>query len=94
MSTLPLPPDLQQFVQDQLTQGKYPSESEVVCDAVRLLRDREQHLSALRAELHRGVEQLEQGDAIEIGSKVELDEFFKDVEQRGEKRSRENRDSL
>ncbi len=40
-----LPPDLQQFVLDQLAAGKYQSASYVVWDAVRLVRERELRLA-------------------------------------------------
>ena len=93
MSTLPLPPDLQQFVQDQLAQGKYSSESDVVCDAVRLLREREKHTAALREEIRQGIEQLDRGQYIEIESKDDLEKFFDDVERRGNERLQRTKDS-
>ncbi len=86
MSTAPLssalPPDLQQFVQEQLAAGKYESASEIVCDAVRLLRDREQ----LRLEIERGIKQLESGEFVEINSDAELQFFFDDIEVRSQQR--------
>jgi antitoxin ParD1/3/4 len=84
MSTLPLPsnslpPDLASFVADQLAQGKYPSASDVVCDAVRLLREREERRRALQTDIDQGLVQLANGDFIELDSDSAIDEFFADV---------------
>jgi antitoxin ParD1/3/4 len=81
-----LPPDLQQFVQDQLAAGKYQSASDVVCDAVRLLRDRELTLEGLRNEIDRGVRQLDSGECVEIESEAALQAFFDDIETRSQQR--------
>lgn len=81
-----LPPDLQQFVQDQLAAGKYQSASDVVCDAVRLLRERELRLEALRHEIDRGIRQIDSGEYVEIESEAALQKFFDDIEARGQQR--------
>ena len=86
MSMASLPPDLEQFVLDQLATGKYQSSDDVLCDAVRLLREREQKLVALRAEINRGIEQLESGDCIELDSDSALEAFFDDIEARTQQR--------
>jgi putative addiction module CopG family antidote len=86
MSIPSLPPDLAQFIHDQLAAGKYASESEVVCDAVRLLRDRESRLESLRSEITRGIDQLDRGEYIELDSDESLDEFIGDIETRAQKR--------
>jgi antitoxin ParD1/3/4 len=75
---------LQQFVQDQLATGKYHSASDVVCDAVRLLRDREGRLAALRQEIDRGALQLDSGEFTEIESEDALHAFFDEVESRSQ----------
>jgi antitoxin ParD1/3/4 len=86
MSIGSLPPDLEQFVQDQLAQGKYQSESEVLCDAVRLMKQRELRLESLRMEIDRGLEQLDHGDYIELEGEADLRAFFEDIKARGRKR--------
>ena len=91
MASLPsdsLPPDLAQFVADQLAQGKYESASEVVCDAVRLMREREERLTALRADVDRGLAQLAMGEFVELESDDEIDEFFDDIQSRAAERNR------
>jgi antitoxin ParD1/3/4 len=86
VSTASLPPDLEQFVFDQLAKGKYQSATDVVCDAVRLLRRREEKLELLRAEIEVGIKQLDAGEFIEINSEEELQAFFDDIEERGKQR--------
>lgn len=81
-----LPPDLKQFVLDQLAAGKYQSESDVVCDAIRLMRDRELRLETLRRDIDEGVNQLDSGDFTEIDSTAALEAFFGDIESRGQQR--------
>jgi antitoxin ParD1/3/4 len=85
-STSSLPPDLQQFVQDQLATGKYASASEVVSDAVRLMRERDARLKELRRDIELGVKQLDDGDFIEIESDAALHAFFEDIATRREQR--------
>ncbi len=74
-----LPPDLMQFVADQLAQGKYDSTQDVVCDAVRLLREREERLTALCADIDAGIAQIDTGDCIELETDDDVDAFFNDV---------------
>jgi len=88
--TSPLPPDLQQFVQDQLATGKYASASEVVSDAVRMMRERESRLQALRSDIELGIKQLDDGDFFEIQSDSALQEFFKGIATRREQRRSAN----
>ena len=86
MNSASLPPDLEQFVQDQLAAGKYASASDVVCDAVRLMREREARFEELRREVELGVKQLDDGDFIEIESDSALHAFFEDIATRREQR--------
>jgi antitoxin ParD1/3/4 len=87
LASASLPPDLEQFVQTQLAAGKYASASEVVCDAVRLMREREIRVAALRRDIDAGIRQLESGDYIEINSDAELEAFFKNMAARIEEKS-------
>jgi antitoxin ParD1/3/4 len=59
-----LTPDLEDFVARKIQSGAYPGPSEVVCEALRLLHDREkeaERLEALRREIAVGIEQADQG---------------------------------
>lgn len=88
MADIPVsfPPDLQQFVSDQISTGKYGSIAEVLCDAVRTLRDCELHLSRLRKDIGLGISQLESGDYIELTSNDGIEAFFSDLDLRGQQR--------
>jgi antitoxin ParD1/3/4 len=86
MSTVLLPPELTAFVQGQLASGKYESELDLLCDAVRMMRDREIRLKAMRAEVDIGIDQLKRGEYVEIESDAQLRDFFEDIERRGRQR--------
>jgi antitoxin ParD1/3/4 len=60
---------LDQFVADLVKSGRYQSQSEVLRDGLRLLKDREDlrqlRLAELRKELRAGLEQIERGETTE-----------------------------
>ena len=53
------------FVQGQLDGGRYNNASEVLCDALRLMEDRERHMAVLDAAVARGVGQVKAGEVRE-----------------------------
>jgi len=59
-----LPPDLQKFVADQVANGEFDNSSEVICEGLGLLRERERQLADLRGKLQDAVDQLERGEGI------------------------------
>lgn len=81
-----LPPDLEQFIADELASREYPSRSDLIVDAVRRLRDRKARLEKLRAELQVGRDQLDGGEGIVLKDENDLERFFDDIRQRGEAR--------
>jgi antitoxin ParD1/3/4 len=80
----PLPPELQQFVEQELASGRYRSVDDVICDGLRLLRERKLH--ELRREIDAGLEQLERGEGIPLADEPSLQAFFDDISDRGRKR--------
>ena len=65
--TIPtLPSDLAEFVTDQIGSGKYTSESEMLLDGLRLLRDRERRIAELRAQILPSLERLDRGEGREL----------------------------
>ena len=78
MITDSFPPELARFVQQELANGKYQSEEEMLCEGLRLLREREQRMAALRADLMPALEQLDRGE----GKELEVE----DIKARGRKR--------
>jgi len=65
MISQPLPPELDQFVEQQLALGKYGSEQELFADAVRLLREVEIQQRQLHSDIQLGIDQLERGQVNE-----------------------------
>jgi putative addiction module CopG family antidote len=62
MASQSFPPDVGQFVDQQLAAGRYQSEAELVVDAVRVLRDLEAHQRQFCREVQEGIDQLERGE--------------------------------
>jgi antitoxin ParD1/3/4 len=56
------PPELQQFVEQVVASGQFGSADEVVVAGLRLLREREAKLQALRDEILPALEQLKRGE--------------------------------
>ena len=78
MNLTGLPTDLVEFVEQELTKGKYRTEADLVCEAVRLLRERERRLEELLAEVLPAVEQLNRGEYTAY-DKQGLREMLEDV---------------
>lgn len=53
--------DLEQFVLQNVESGAYTSAAEVISTALRLLQKQDEKLAALRAEIQKGVDDLEAG---------------------------------
>lgn len=73
------PPDLQRFVSEEISTGKYASEQELVIEAVRLLQNNE-HLSRFKAQLAARNQQISRGYCIELADDAALDRFFDEME--------------
>lgn len=75
-----LTPSLENFVRERSESGDYNNASEVVREALRLLKraeeQRELKLARLRESIRVGDEALAQGDFTEVGSDDELGAFF------------------
>jgi antitoxin ParD1/3/4 len=67
-----LPPDLEQYIRDQLAAGKFPSAREVISEALRRMRAYDQKIADLRREIAIGIEQADQGLVTEF-NEVTLD---------------------
>ncbi len=78
-----LTPSLEQFVRDRANSGDYNNASEVVRDAIRLLKRAEGHralkIERLRAAIRDGDEALARGEYTDLNSDRELDEFFAEL---------------
>ncbi len=74
------PPDLQQFVQQELASGHYRSEDELLLEAVRFYRDNNIRLDQIRQELRARLQQLDEGQGIELADDAALETFFDEIE--------------
>ena len=78
-----LTPSLEQFVRDRADSGDYNNASEVVRDAIRLLKRTEERralkMERLRAAIREGDEALARGEFTDLDSDRELDEFFAEL---------------
>ncbi len=78
-----LTPSLEQFVRDRANSGDYNNASEVVRDAIRLLKRVEERralkMERLRAAIRDGDEALAQGKDSELNSDEELGGFFAEL---------------
>jgi putative addiction module CopG family antidote len=61
-----LPSDLEQFVKQELAAGHYLSESDLLIDAVRRLRDEEANLQRFKTQLQERVDCVERGEGIVV----------------------------
>lgn len=75
--SIALSPELKSFVDAELSQGRYKSEGDLVCGAVRLLRQK--RVRGLQSEIDRGQAELDAGLGIEVDD-AELDAFFNEIE--------------
>ena len=75
-----LTPSLEQFVRDLADSGDYNNASEVVREAIRMLKHAEERralkMERLRAAIRDGDEALARGEFTDLDSDRELDEFF------------------
>jgi antitoxin ParD1/3/4 len=65
-----LTPELERLVSDKVASGLYTSESEVIREALRLLKDRDElrllAIDDLRREVQKGLNQLDRGDSVPL----------------------------
>lgn len=62
--SISLPPDLARYVDSQIKSGKFLSASDVVCEGLRLLEQRELDFAQLRADIELGYQQIERGETV------------------------------
>ena len=78
-----LTPSLEQFVRDRAQSGDYSNASEVVRDALRLLKrlekERALKLERLRTAVREGDEALARGEFTDVDGDEELDALFAEV---------------
>lgn len=73
-----VPPEFQQFVEQQIVSGRYHSADEVVSDGLPLLQERDRRLQELRAEIQPALDRLDRGEGIEL-DEAGLEDFFDQI---------------
>lgn len=63
-----LPPELERLIHDKVSSGLYASQDEVIREALRLLKDRDDlrllAVEDLRREVQKGLDQLDRGESV------------------------------
>ncbi|MCC6330051.1 MAG: type II toxin-antitoxin system ParD family antitoxin [Acidobacteria bacterium] len=92
-----LTPELEKFIENKVKSGRYHTASEVVRESLRLLEREDQLLefkrNELRREIEKGVEQIRNGECLEVNSDGEWRQFLEDVKARGRARRADRAES-
>ena len=90
--TVEIPPEFEQFVRSVINSGTFHSESEVIGEALRLLRERQGRVQSLREEITPALERLDRGEGIELDD-GSLGEFFEEIKRQGKQRHQARQDA-
>ena len=74
-----LPSEIEKIVIEKVNSGAYPSADEVISSGVRLLEARENGTEALRQEIMRGFNDIEDGRFSSFSTDEELEAFSDDI---------------
>lgn len=80
-----LTPQLERLVNDKVRTGMYQTASEVVREGLRLLKERDDRLAQLRAEVRAGFEAIERGEYEEYDEHA-TKRLAQDIKRRGRQR--------
>ncbi|HXF27775.1 MAG TPA: type II toxin-antitoxin system ParD family antitoxin [Bryobacteraceae bacterium] len=80
-----LTPELEKLVTDKVRGGMYQIASEVIREGLRLLKERDQRLEALRRDVRAGFEAVERGEYTDYGEN-NIRQLAERVKTRGRKR--------
>lgn len=93
-------PTLEKFAEEQVKVGAYSNVSEVVNEALELLKEQQEHdrfddmtddeLADVRRQLQIGINASERGEVVSLGDERELTNFFDDIKTRGKTRMQGN----
>ena len=84
--TITLTDELEELINAKVRSGAYKSADEVVIESLRLLKAKEEGMDALRREIMRGVEDIEQGRFTTYATDTELEAFSEELIRRGQER--------
>lgn len=84
--TVTLPTEIEKIVTEKVSSGAYKSADEVVSNGVRLLEAKEKGTEALRREIMRGFNDIQEGRFLAFSSDAELENFSDDIIQQAKER--------
>ena len=87
------PAELQQLVQNELAKGNYANEDEVLLQAMRALREREEGLQQWRAEIRGRIDSLDRGEGVELADEQALHRFADEIKAEGRRTYEADRNS-
>lgn len=85
--TIILPEELEALINQRIKNGAYRNPEEIIRASLRLLEAQEKGLDALRAEIGRGVDDIERGRFTNCKTDDELNKFAESTIQKAEKES-------
>ena len=80
-----LTPELEQLVNDKVKTGMYQTASEVIREGLRLLKERDQRLEALRHDIRAGFDAVERGEFTDYDERT-IQQLADRAKSRGRKR--------
>ncbi len=84
--TITLTDELEELINEKVRSGAYKSADEVIIASLRLLKAQEKGMEALRREIMRGVEDIQQGRFTAYGTDAELEAFSDEIIKQGQER--------
>jgi antitoxin ParD1/3/4 len=88
LMTITLTDELEELINAKIRSGAYKSADEVVMESLRLLKAKEEGTEALRREIMRGVEDIEQGRFTTYTTDTELEAFSDKIIRQGQELGR------
>lgn len=85
--TIVLPKEFEALINEKVRNGGYQNAEEIIRASLRLFEAREKGLNALRAEIGRGIDDIEQGRFMSCKTDSDLAEFAENTIESAEKES-------
>jgi antitoxin ParD1/3/4 len=85
-----LTPELESLVNDKVKTGMYQTASEVIRQGLRLLKERDERLTQLRAEIRTGFEAIDRGEYDDYDERT-TKQLAEDIKKRGRQRLADDR---
>ena len=84
--TITYPPELDEFVKQELARGSFGSEEELVLNAVSALREMKLRHEQLRCDVQEAIEQADRGDVASLDIDAIKAELLDEIDERGRPR--------